>query len=148
MTVQANENNDGISLKSIVDGAGKILSDTGDKISETGKNIYETEVPPEKISKAVSGIGGLIGTVFVFIFRIFATILICAGILQLFVMIYTFFKYFFFNKTKKDWDDISKENYVGKVETIREIIFGLSALSFFISWVYYDKFPLFQFIQF
>ena len=45
MTVQANENNDGISLKSIVDGTGDI-----------GKKIYETEVPPETIFFVINSI--------------------------------------------------------------------------------------------
>ena len=148
MTVQANENNAGISLKSLVDGTGKILSDTGDIISETGKKIYETEVPPEKIGKAVSGVVELIAVVFIFIFRVLATLFIFAGILKSFVYIFTLFKYFFFNKIKKDWNVISEEPSQCKAEVITGTLFWLSALSFFISWVYYDKFPLFQVIQF
>ena len=58
MNAYANEDKDTVSIKGVVEGTKKAVGKVGDKISETTKNIYEAEIPKDKLIDA-AGCRGL-----------------------------------------------------------------------------------------
>jgi hypothetical protein len=133
-TVQANTNNTNFSIKSIIEGTEKSLK-------EAGKTIYETEFTSKEIWKIVE-------VTTVFAIRVLLMFLTWEFCLSLFFGIYAYFKYVFFNRTKRSWRDIYDERFVGEADII---VRGISApifLYLLLVWYQEDRYPLFLIIQF
>lgn len=142
MNAYANEDKDTVSIKGVVEGTKKAVGKVGDKISETTKNIYEAEIPKDKLIDAaggiIGGIGGIIGYILLFLLNFFSFFII----LRAYAFIHILIKYFFFNKNNSS-KEVLEDNFVqSRFYIIFSTLYFLFAIGFYVHWVYFNKFPL------